>query len=108
MNRIQIEDMAIYIVTIAELQFGAYNSGKVQKNLERIQYLRNIIQTINLDITITEEYAKIKSKLRKIGNLIDDLDILIGATAIVNGLTIITNNEQYFNRIDNIFIENRI
>jgi tRNA(fMet)-specific endonuclease VapC len=61
MNQIQIEDMAISIVTIAELQFGAYNSGKVQRNLERIQYLRNIIQTINLDITITEEYAKVNN-----------------------------------------------
>jgi tRNA(fMet)-specific endonuclease VapC len=106
MNHIPVEDMAMSIVTIAELQFGAYNSGKIQRNLERIQYLKNIIQTINLSTTITEEYAKIKSKLRKTGNPIDDFDILIGATAIVNSLTLITNNEQHFNRIENISIEN--
>ena len=84
MSEIPVNDMAISIITIAELQFGAYNSIKVKENLERIKYLRNIIKTINLNTAITEEYAKIKSIMRKSGNLIDDFDILIGSTAIVN------------------------
>jgi tRNA(fMet)-specific endonuclease VapC len=106
MSRIPIGDMAISIVTIAELQFGAFNSSKVKENLERIQYIRSIIKTINLNTAITEEYAKIKSGLRKSGNIIDDFDILIGSTAIVNNLILVTNNEQHFNRMDNIIIEN--
>jgi tRNA(fMet)-specific endonuclease VapC len=106
MSKIFIADMATSIVTIAELQFGAFNSNKVKENLERIKYLRNIIKTINLNTAITEEYAKIKSSLRKSGNPIDDFDILIGATAIVNNLILVTNNELHFKRIDNIIIEN--
>jgi tRNA(fMet)-specific endonuclease VapC len=98
--------MAISIITIAELQFGAFNSNKVKENLERIKYLKNIMKTINLNTTITEEYAKIKSSLRKSGNLIDDFDILIGSTAIVNNLILVTNNQQHFNRIANLLTEN--
>jgi tRNA(fMet)-specific endonuclease VapC len=106
MSRISVDDMAISIITIAELQFGAFNSNKVKENLERIKYLRKIIKTINISTEITEKYAKIKSGLRKSGNMIDDFDILIGSTAIVNNLILITNNEQHFNRLDNITIEN--
>jgi tRNA(fMet)-specific endonuclease VapC len=106
MSKISVADMAISIITIAELQFGAFNSSKINENLERIKYLRNIMKTINLNTAITEEYAEIKSNLRKSGNLIDDLDILIGSTAIVNNLILVTNNQQHFNRIDNLLTEN--
>jgi tRNA(fMet)-specific endonuclease VapC len=64
------------------------------------------MKTINLNTVITEEYAKIKSSLRKSGNLIDDFDILIGSTAIINNLILVTNNQQHFNRIDNLLTEN--
>jgi tRNA(fMet)-specific endonuclease VapC len=106
MGKISVDDMAISIITIAELQFGAFNSNKINENLERIKYLRNIMKTINLNTAITEEYAKIKSSLRKSGNLIDDFDILIGSTAIVNNLILVTNNQQHFDRIDNLLTEN--
>jgi tRNA(fMet)-specific endonuclease VapC len=105
-SKISADDMAISIITVAELQFGAFNSNKIKENLERITYLRNIMKTINLNAAITEEYAKIKSILRKSGNLIDDFDILIASTAIVNNLVLVTNNQQHFNRIDNLLTEN--
>jgi tRNA(fMet)-specific endonuclease VapC len=46
--------------------------------------------------------------LRKSGILIDDFDILIGATVLVNNLMLVTNNEQHFNRIDGLMLENWI
>jgi tRNA(fMet)-specific endonuclease VapC len=92
MNKIPIADMAISIITVAELQFGAFNSIKIDKNMERVKYLKDIMKTINLNTSITEEYARIKAKLRKSGCLIDDFDILIGSTAIVNNLILVTNS----------------
>jgi tRNA(fMet)-specific endonuclease VapC len=106
MNKIPVTDMAISIITVAELQFGAFNSSKIDKNMERVKYLKDIMKTINLNTSITEEYARIKAQLRKSGCLIDDFDILTGSTAIVNNLILVTNNEQHFNRIDNLTIEN--
>jgi tRNA(fMet)-specific endonuclease VapC len=51
-------------------------------------------------------YAKEKARLRKTGRLIDDFDLLIGCSAIKNGLILVTNNETHFERIKNIRIEN--
>jgi predicted nucleic acid-binding protein len=66
MSKISSDDMAISIITIAELQFGAFNSNKIKENLERIKYLKNIIKTINLNTEITEEYAKIKVTIQPV------------------------------------------
>jgi tRNA(fMet)-specific endonuclease VapC len=53
-------------------------------------------------------YAEEKARLRKQGRLIDDFDLLIGCSAIKNGLILVTNNESHFERIRNIKMENWI
>lgn len=37
--------------------------------------------------------------------MIDDFDILIGATAIANDMIMVTNNVAHLSRLDNIVIE---
>jgi tRNA(fMet)-specific endonuclease VapC len=41
MSSISINDMAISIITIAELQYGVFNSNKVKENLRRINFLKD-------------------------------------------------------------------
>jgi tRNA(fMet)-specific endonuclease VapC len=36
---------------------------------------------------------------------VDDFDILIGATAIVHGLTLVTNNTRHFENISGLALE---
>ncbi|MBI3972159.1 MAG: type II toxin-antitoxin system VapC family toxin [Chloroflexi bacterium] len=43
--------------------------------------------------------AEIYADLYRTGRLISDADILIAATAIVHGLTLVTNNTRHFDRI---------
>jgi len=92
-------------ITIAELKYGAYNSDFPQKNLEKINQLQQLFTVIpifnSLDI-----YAIEKARLKKIGRILDDFDLLIGATAISNNLTLITRNVSDFDRLIDIEIEN--
>jgi len=55
-----------------------------------------------------ETFAKEKSRLRKTGNMIDDFDLLIGATAIANNMILVTENEKHLSRLSGIQIENWI
>jgi tRNA(fMet)-specific endonuclease VapC len=88
-------------ITVAELKYGVENS----KTIESMRLVIDafipkfaIIPIYNsLDI-----YAKEKAKLRKQGLLIDDFDILIGATAMANNMIMVTNNTTHFNRLENI------
>jgi tRNA(fMet)-specific endonuclease VapC len=98
------ENCFISEITVAELKYGIENSKTVEA-------MRNIVEAFipkfpiipiysSLDI-----YAKEKAKLRKQGLLVDDFDILIGATAVANNMVMVTNNVVHLNRLDNIIIE---
>lgn len=52
-----------------------------------------------------DTYAKEKARLRKIGQPVDDFDLLIGATAISNGLILVTNNVDHLGRMEGLVIE---
>ena len=50
------------------------------------------------------KFAKLRAGLRKEGNLIDNMDLLIAATCLVNKLTLITGNVKHFQRVPGLKI----
>ena len=100
------DDLAISCFNLTELLYGAYNSEHVDKNLERVRYIENTIEVMPFDRKAIENYAAIKSTLKKQGKLIDDFDILIAAVALSNEMILVTNNEKHFERIPDLIIEN--
>jgi len=94
-------------ITLAELKYGAELSENADKNLRAVNELANKIGVLPIFNSL-DLYAREKARLRKIGSLIDDFDLLIGCSAIKNSLILVTNNENHFERIANIKIENWI
>lgn len=64
----------------------------------------------NMVLPLTEEIinraADIYVDLRKRGQIIGDADTFIAATAIVHGLTVVTNNQAHYRRIPGLQIDN--
>lgn len=91
-------------MTVAELKYGIENS-------KTIEAMRPIVEAFIQKFAIIpiynslDIYAKEKTKLRKQGLLVDDFDILIGATAIANDMIMVTNNVSHLGRLENIIIE---
>ena len=50
--------------------------------------------------------AKVYGDLYRRGALVPDADVLIAATALVEGRTIVTNNREHFARIGGLTVEN--
>jgi tRNA(fMet)-specific endonuclease VapC len=92
-------------ITIAELKFGAANSDFPDKNAERIVLLQQMFKIIPIFNSL-DVYAQEKSRLKKSGKILDDFDLLIGATAIFNDLILVTRNVSDFERLNGIQIEN--
>ena len=59
-----------------------------------------------LSDTIVVQATEIYADLYQRGELIGDADILIAATAIVDGRGLVTNNERHFERIEGLNIDN--
>ena len=102
-----IENCFISEITLAELKYGVANSINKRHNKKVLGNFLDNIQIIPIFNSL-DLYAETKSELRKKGQIIDDFDLLIGASAISNKMVLITNNEKHFTRIKNIKIENWI
>ena len=94
-------------ITLVELKYGAELSGRVEENMNSVNDFASKIGILPIFNSL-DLYAKEKARLKKIGYLIDDFDLLIGCSSIKNNLLLVTNNENHFERIENIKIENWI
>ena len=86
-------------VTLAELTYGAINSSDYDRHIKEPQKLRRDV--IIYDISdVFEEYGQIRCALNKIdknkAKEVGQFDMLIGATALHYGLTVVTDNIKDF------------
>lgn len=91
-------------ITVAELLYGVEYSTKKEENYKNLKEFLSIINILNISDSIPF-FTIEKARLRNMGLMIDNFDLLIGATAVYNKMTLVTNNVKHFNRISNIIIE---
>src|SRR5262245_21719590 len=90
-------------------QYEVLRGLKAKRATSRERDFRQACLIHNI-LPLTEEIviqaSDIYAELSRRGDLIGDADILIAATALVNGLSLVTNNESHFKRIPGLAIEN--
>ena len=102
LDRISADGLAMSLMSVGELYEGVY-FGRDQARAERaLKQLLRTLDVLPLNITIMRAFARIRGGLRAQGLIIDDLDILIGATAIYHDLIVVTRNVRHSERIPGI------
>ena len=97
---------SISMITYAELGVGAKRTQNEQKNMIKVNHIRDIYPIEELNEGVMEVFADIKAKMFDKAIRIEDMDLLIAATAIYNELTLVTNNTKHFENVPNLKIEN--
>ena len=54
---------------------------------------------------IAPEFGRVRADLRRQGTSADDMDLLIGATALAYDLTMVTHNTQHFRDIPGLRLD---
>jgi len=98
--------LAICVITVAELYFGAYNSTRVEQNLTRAERFMASLVVLSLDVAALKTFGELKSHLRKTGQPVADFDLLIASIALANQRILVTNNTRHYERIPNLQIQN--
>jgi len=106
-DSVGLENCFISEIKVAELKFGAENSERKEKNKRIVTEFINQFTILPIFNSL-DVYAREKTRLKKSGRLLDDFDLLIGATAISNNLILATRNISDFERMEKIKIENWI
>jgi len=99
-------DLCISAITMAELEYGIYNSSKPRQNrLALLTFLSNI-EVVPFDANAAEVYGQIRHDLKTKGELIGANDLLIAAHAKSLGYTLITNHTKEFERVEGLILDN--
>ena len=80
-----------------------YKAVGATKRLEVFQELLQITDVIYFDKPILDKAGEIYGVLKTKGLLKGEFDLLIGATAIVNQMKIVTNNEKHYQPLKDYF-----
>ena len=108
LSQIPIDDLYISRINYTELIYGAYTSAKINQNLKVIEPFLENFTVLEFTKASSLIFAKEKARLKKSGNIIADMDLMIASIAIENDCTLISNNMKHFERIQNLELEPRL
>lgn len=96
-----VDRCAICDLTAFELLYGTYKSQNREQNLRLFHTLIDQIAVIPSS-SAYELAAREKVRLQQAGHPIEDFDLLIGCTAIINHRTLVSNNLRHLSRLTDL------
>ena len=101
------DKLTINIISYYEILRGLKDLGNEEK-IERFEDFIQENELVSIGKEAVEKAAEIYAYLKKEGNLIEDADILMAGSAIVEDLVLITNNIKHFERVKGLRLDNWI
>ena len=98
-------EICISAITMAELDYGIFNSSNPQKNRMALMLFLSGINVLPFDKVASMEYGSIRHYLKSNGIIIGGNDMLIAAHARSMGITLVTHNTKEFSRVPELKIE---
>jgi tRNA(fMet)-specific endonuclease VapC len=105
LDELQPEGLGLSVISLAELYEGIFYSTDPQGNEQDLNDFLRGVQVIGIDEDACKAFGRERGRLRKAGQLIGDFDLLIAATGLHYGVTVLTNNRQHFERVEGLQIE---
>ena len=99
------DELCISVVTLAELEYGVFNSSNPDRNQLALTLFLAGIEILPFDDHAAVEYGRIRADLRKKGAPIGANDLMIAAHAKSRGLILVTNNTREFERVEGLELE---
>ncbi|HET7036973.1 MAG TPA: type II toxin-antitoxin system VapC family toxin [Thermomicrobiaceae bacterium] len=96
--------LAISIITFAEIYEGIYYGHDPQRHEQVFRRFIQGVSILDLTRTVARRYARLRGELRQLGQVIDQPDLFIAATAIEYNLELLTRNLRDFERIPGLLL----
>lgn len=98
-------EVVVCAIVEAELFHGAEKYGQPERRRAAIRRFLAPYESLPFDTACVPHYARIRHYLEKQGQVIGANDLLIAATALAYGLTLVTHNDAEFRRVPELKVE---
>jgi tRNA(fMet)-specific endonuclease VapC len=102
------EPVALSVITATELLHGVYRAESPGRRHRRSAYVEQVLArfpVVEFDLAVARVYAEIWAGLDSKGMRISAHDLIIGATALALGYSVLTFNRRDFSRIPGLSVE---
>jgi len=96
-------DVAISVIVIHELYYGAFRSRRVAQNAAVIDALQFVV--LDFDKEDARQAGEVRALLASRGTPIGAYDVLIAGQAVERNLILVTHNTREFGRVPGLRIE---
>ncbi len=103
---LNISDVGVSSITVAEMEYGVYKSQRVAQNRAALTQFLIPLEVLPFDEKATQTYGQNRAELEQRGIVIGAMDMLIASQAISLGFTLVTNNVRELSQIPNLTLEN--
>lgn len=105
-QRLKPGEAVLSVITYGELFYGAEKSQFREQAMRQLTELMGLLPVMELPLQAGQFYGTIRAALEVRGETIGNNDLWIAAHARAAGLTLVTNNEREFRRIQGLKIQN--
>lgn len=99
------DDIAISVITLAELWFGAQKSVRPESTRRSVDAFLRPFEVVPFDRGAAEAYAGLRLALERAGRPIGERDLQIASTAVARRLSVVTHNISEFGRVAGLAVE---
>jgi len=101
-QRLKPGEAALSVITYGELVYGVEKSQFREQARRRLAELAGLMPVMELPLQAGQCYGAIRAALEAKGEMIGNNDLWIAAHAMAAGLTLVTNNEREFRRVEGL------
>jgi tRNA(fMet)-specific endonuclease VapC len=105
-QRLKPGEAVLSVITYGELIYGVEKSQFREQAMKQLAELAGLVPVTELPLQAGQFYGAIRATLEARGETIGNNDLWIAAHAKAAGLTLVTNNEREFRRIQGLKIQN--
>ena len=98
-------EVATSIIVASELRFGAAKKGSVRLT-RQLNAILGVLEVLPFEAPADLAYAQARRRLEAAGTPIGGNDLLIAAQALALDLTLVSDNEREFSRVQGLKLEN--
>jgi tRNA(fMet)-specific endonuclease VapC len=98
--------LAVSVVTLMELYYGAHKSQRREANLAKVRAIEEAFEVVPLGSECVATFGLLKAQLERQGTPLDDFDLMLAAVSLAHNLTLVSNNLRHFRRIEGLALEN--
>ena len=98
------ETLAVSVHVACELYAGAELSAAPEGERGNIDALLAALEVVQPDDGFPQRYGRVLAELRKRGQSISTMDLLIATSALAHGATLVTRNARDFDRVPGLMV----